>query len=326
MKWVENLALSQKKCREEKSNNNFNFKKLVKNLLLLFSVICININAQTNKNIGLFPKGTILHGNIKYADDTLQKHLLDLYLPKDSKGKLPLVVWIHGGAWNHNDKYADMNYMKNTIQDIINSGYAIASIDYRHSHQAVFPAQMQDCNKALTYLSEHSADFGLDKTNFVLMGFSAGGHLASLLGLSHNNFIKNFLEKYSRNTFTIRGVVDFYGPSDLISMVMCKEGNQDKSPEAMLIGANPLDRPDLAKAASPITYLDKGDPPFLIIHGEKDESVPVNQSKLLSSSLKSFSVKNELIIVKNAPHYGEAFDIESNRMKIKEFLKRVCGK
>jgi acetyl esterase/lipase len=93
-----------------------------------------------------------MHNNIPYANDTLKKHLLDIYLPPNANNNTPLIVWVHGGAWMLNDKYADMGYMKNTIKAFINNGYALASIDYRHSTTAIFPAQIQDCNQGIGIL------------------------------------------------------------------------------------------------------------------------------------------------------------------------------
>jgi acetyl esterase/lipase len=243
---------------------------------------------------------------------------LDIYLPANAKGKLPLVILIHGGGWLSNDKYADMGYMKKTVAEIISSGFALASIDYRFSTQAVFPAQMKDCNRAISFLYDNADKYGFDKNRFAVMGFSAGGHLASMVGLSKNNNIEMFFMPSTSKSFYFKAVVDFYGPSEL---QLFPRSNDDKSPEAILIGAAPLNRPDLAKAASPVTYVDKNDPPFLIIHGEKDELVSPNQSRLLSAWLSVEGVQNELIIVKDAPHFGEMFDTEEVRNKVINFLR-----
>lgn len=117
-------------------------------LFILLSVLLNTSRAQTPARIEqIFPAGTITHSNIAYAGDTLQKHLLDIYLPANAKANTPLIVWVHGGAWMLNDKYADMGYMKNTIKGFLDNGYALASIDYRHSTTAPFPAQIQDCNQ-----------------------------------------------------------------------------------------------------------------------------------------------------------------------------------
>ncbi len=286
-------------------------------VILLFTMF--NGLAQTNPIIGAFPQGTILHDNLSYANDNLAKHLLDIYLPANVKGKIPLVIFIHGGGWLSNDKYADMGYMKKTVSEIISSGFALASIDYRFSTQAVFPAQMLDCNRAISFLYDNADKYGFDKNHFALMGFSAGGHLASMVGLSKNNNIETFFMPGTNKSFSFKAVVDFYGPAEL---VLFPGANDEKSPEGLLIGAAPLARPDLAKAASPVTYVDKNDPPFLIIHGEKDELVSPKQSQLLSAWLNVVGVQNELIIVKDAPHFGEMFDADEIRNKVIDFLMK----
>lgn len=293
-------------------------KKIIP-FFFLFFIAATHSVAQTNPAINAFPAGTILHGNIPYNNDTLQKHLLDIYLPANAKGKLPLVIFIHGGGWLSNDKYADIGYMKKTVAEIVGSGFALASIDYRFSTQAVFPAQIQDCNRAVSFLYDNADKYGFDTKRFAVMGFSAGGHLASLLGLSKNNNAENFFMPGTSKSFSIKAVVDFYGPAELI---LFPGADNEKSPEGILIGAAPLARPDLAKAASPVTYVDKNDPPFLIIHGEKDELVSPKQSRLLSAWLNAVGVPNELIIVKDAPHFGVMFDADEIRNKVMDFLKQ----
>jgi acetyl esterase/lipase len=293
----------------------------MKRIIIQFFFLLLIVNcgfSQTNPVYDAFPKGTILHGNVSYNNDNLPKHLLDIYLPANATGKLPLVIFIHGGGWLSNDKYADMGYMKKTVAEIISSGYALASIDYRFSSQAVFPAQMQDCNRAISFLYENADKYGFDKDLFAVMGFSAGGHLASMVGLSKNNNINTFFMPGTSKSFYFKAVVDFYGPSELI---LFPGSSDEKSPEALLIGAAPLNRPDLAKAASPVTYVDKNDPPFLIIHGEKDDLVSPDQSRLLSAWLSVSGVQNELIIVKDAPHFGVMFDSDEVRNKVINFLR-----
>ncbi len=292
--------------------------KILPLAIVLLLTTYIDCFSQSNPVINAFPQGTILHGNLNYNNDSLQKHTLDIYLPANAKGNLPLVICVHGGGWLGNDKYADMGYMKKTVADIVSNGFALASIDYRFSTQAVFPAQIQDCYRAVSFLYDNADKYGLDKNRFAVMGFSAGGHLASLMGLAKNNDIKSFFVPGTSKRFNFNGVVDFYGPTELILF----PGSDDpKSPEALLLGAAPLARPDLSRAASPVTYVDKNDPPFLIIHGEKDEVVSTKHSKLLSAWLNVVGVRNELIIVKDAPHYGVMFDSDEVRKKVIEFLK-----
>lgn len=292
-------------------------RRTLLSLTLIFSLLATH--AQDNPIIGAYPQGTVLKGNINYAIDTLKKHLLDIYIPPNAKGKLPMVVFVHGGGWLSNDKYADMGYMKKTIAEIVGSGFILASIDYRFSTTAPFPAQIQDCNQAVSFLYDHADEYGIDRNRIAVMGFSAGGHLANMMGLSKNNNINSFFVPGSTRKFAIKAVVDFYGPSDL--MLFPDPGN-DQTGIAKLLGAAPLTRPDLSKTASPVTYVDKDDPPFLIIHGEKDGDVDPRQSRLLSSWLTVLNVPNELIIVKDAPHYGVMFDADDVRAKVMVFLTR----
>lgn len=291
-------------------------------LPLILSILSFGnaFSQNTNPVLKLFPEGTVLHGNIPYNNDTLKKHLLDIYLPANTQGKIPLVVFIHGGGWLVNDKYADIGYMGNTVSALINNGMAVASIDYRFASQAQFPALIQDCNQALSFLSKNADKYHLDVNRIALMGFSAGGHLASLQGLANNDAIPAFFMNGEAQKFKIKAVVDYYGPSELTSLGSSED---PKAPEAILLGASPVARPDLAKIASPVTYVDRNDPPFLIFHGEKDNIVTNRQSKLLSGWLSAVGVKNELIIVPNAPHFGKMYDIPEYKDKVIGFLKEA---
>ena len=296
-------------------------RKLAFISLLMF--ITLFTTAQTKPFFSeAFPKGTAFHQNIPYANDTLKKHLLDLYLPPNASMNTPVVIWVHGGAWMVNDKYADMSYMTGTIKAIIEKGYALASIDYRHSTTKIFPAQIQDCNQAIQFLYDQASKYKLDKNRFALMGFSAGGHLASLLALSNNSTVPDFYVNEIKPSFKIRVVLDFYGPSNFLLLFGTNEITDLDNPIAKLLGASPLVRPDISNLASPVTYVDKDDPPFFIVHGEKDKDVPKTQSYLLKSYLDLAHVDNALTVVKNAPHYGKMFDAEEIRVNLLLFLDR----
>jgi len=282
--------------------------------------LSLKLSAQTfNPVKDVFPAGTLHYDNIPYANDTLKKHLLDIYVPSTGQSTYPVVVWIHGGAWMSNDKYADMGYMKNTLKEFIEKGYAVASIDYRWSTMAVFPAQVQDCSQALEFLYQNADKYKLDKNRIALIGFSAGGHLANLVGLSNNNYVKDFYADGKKPHFKIKVVLDFYGLADFLTL-KSHDSKDPHNPITLLLGGMVSDNEAKAKNASPITYIDKNDPPFLIVQGEKDESVNPDQAILLSEKLKAVGVKNDLIIVPNAPHYGLMFDAENIREKIFEYL------
>lgn len=298
--------------------------QILKNIKLILLFVCsiTALKAQIPEKIkNIFPAGTVMHNNLSYAGDTLKRHNLDIYLPANAKGNMPLVIWIHGGAWKENDKFADMGYMKNTVKSFIEEGYAFASIDYRYSTDAIFPAQIQDCNQAISWLYKNAGKYGIDKNKFAVIGFSAGGHLASLLALSNNNKVKQFTSDGKAVQFKIKAVIDFYGPSNFMALIPKIEINDPTDAVTSLFGATILERPDIATLASPTNYVDANDPPFIIFHGEKDQSVPYTQSVLLRSYLLRAKVPNELTIVPDAPHYGEMFDVESNRKKISVFLK-----
>jgi acetyl esterase/lipase len=291
------------------------------NLLLILTIITIHSCgiAQENPVIDIFPEGTVLHGNLNYNNDTLPKHMLDIYLPPNAPDKVPLVVFVHGGGWFSNDKYADMGYMKKTVSEIVQKGYALASIDYRFSTQAVFPAQIRDCNRAMSFLVDNAQKYGLDTERIAVMGFSAGGHLAAMMGLSKNDNIEDFFMPNSVRSFEFKAVVDFYGPSELI---LFPRADDPKSPEGLLIGAAAMQRPDLAKIASPVTYVDGNDPPFLLLHGENDDVVSPRHSQLLGAWLTVNGVENEVIIVPESPHFGAMFDVDNIREKVMAFLSR----
>lgn len=288
----------------------------------LFLIISISKSfAQTdNPNKKIVPQGTVIYGNIAYLHDTSESHKLDIYVPRAGKKTHPLIVWIHGGGWRKGDKYSDMNYMPNTLKAIINHGYAVASINYRYSTSAKFPAQIQDCNQAVEFLYQNAAKYGLDKNRIALMGFSAGGHLAALLALSNNNAVGSFYADSLKPHFKIKLVVDYFGISDLNSL----KGPGASDPHSgvtLLLGSSAADRPDLARYASPSSYIDKNDPPFLIIHGDRDEAVDPSQSKTLSSKLNEVHVKNQLVIVPGAPHAGEMFDVAGVYSNVLKYLQ-----
>lgn len=297
-------------------------RKVYSFTFIIICYICNFVSAQSPVQ-HIFPQGTVTYSNINYAGDTSHFHLLDIYLPANAKPNTPLVIWVHGGAWMLNDKYADMSYMANTVKGFIDSGYALASIDYRYSTVAPFPAQIQDCNQAVEYLCQNAENYKLDKKRIALIGFSAGGHLASLLAMSNNSNIPTFYHDGKKPHFTIKAVLDFYGPQDFVSMIAALGDGPPPSPNsiALLLGATPMERPDLAKTASPLTYLDKNDPPFFIVQGEKDPSVPKSQAVLLNGWMNVYNIPHQLTIVPGAPHYGVMFDAEDIRKGLFGFLR-----
>jgi acetyl esterase/lipase len=210
--------------------------------------------------------GTKEYKEIPYVKGGLKEQNLDLYIPDSAKKPMPLIIWIHGGGWNGGYKgWIEIPYLTKL-------GYAIASVEYRFSRVAPFPAQIIDCNEAIYFLWKNAKKYGLDTSRFVVGGGSAGGHLSALIGLSANNHISEFYNNMKKeDKVHIKAVLDYYGPSDLnvvhgSSALLDYDGKN--SAVNMLLGAEALDRPDLAAIASPVTYIDKNDPPILILHGD----------------------------------------------------------
>ncbi|MEQ8791258.1 MAG: alpha/beta hydrolase [Pirellulaceae bacterium] len=247
------------------------------------------------------PAGVTVHRDLQYAQVGDKQLLLDLYLPEKADGPLPVIVGIHGGGWANGSKQGG------TGSFLAARGFAVASINYRLSGEAIFPAQIEDCKSAVRWLRANAEKYDLDPERFGAMGHSAGGHLTSLLAASGD--VKEFdkgdhLEFSSR----IQAACPLSGPTDLLQMdAHAPPGARLKhdapgSPEARLIGGPIQENKEKAARVNPITYLDKEDPPFLIIHGGDDPVVPVHQAKLLDEALRSKEVECTLKIVEGAGH------------------------
>ena len=270
----------------------------------------------------------------RVGDKTL---LLDLYLPDragplSGRGSVPALVWIHGGAFRAGSKENP------PAAHMVSQGYAVASINYRLSQEAIFPAQIHDCKAAVRWLRANAGRYALDPERIGAWGASAGGHLAALLGTTGD--IKELegeggnLEYPSR----VQAVCDFFGPTDFLSMNDVP-GTMDHdaadSPESQLIGG-PI-RENVAKVAraNPITYVaataavGPDVPPFLIVHGDRDLTVLIVQSELLYQALKRAGADVTFHVVRGAGHgFADAKpeqQAEIDRM-VDAFFERCLGK
>jgi acetyl esterase/lipase len=241
--------------------------------------------------------------DVDYADGKPDlSHQLDLVVPTDVAGPRPLVVWIHGGAWLQGDKSACPGAM------LVKDGYAVASINYRLSQIAPFPAQLFDCKAAIRWLRAHAAQYNLDGNRIGVWGQSAGGHLVALLGTTGD--VKE-LEGDLGNPgvpSSVQAVCDWCGPTDLVS-VEAQSGPQyalnfrsPDAPQFRLIGGKQEGYKEKLLAASPIKYVGSGNAPILILHGDKDDMVPYAQSEEFYRALKKAGVDATFITVKGAGH------------------------
>jgi acetyl esterase/lipase len=258
--------------------------------------------------------------NIPYTAHPLPRQNFDLILPaKKGNQPFPLVVWIHGGAWLSGIKEWD------NVKYLVRHGYAIASIDYRFSMEAPFPAQIQDCNIALNFILAQATNYGVSSKRFVVGGGSAGGHLALLLGLARGE--QNFGADASIEPLAI---LDFFGPADFNEMKDDLETIHSekglvlyKDAVGKLMGA-PVDQSsDKQKMASPISYVSTANPPVLIIQGGTDDLVPAVQSRRLHDALDRAGVKNQLIMVDAAGHDGPLFSTPEMEAKVVNFLNEI---
>ncbi len=280
---------------------------------LLFAALAIAVPAlaQPMKPKAKLPEGVTAKIDLEYVEKGHARNKLDLYLPKSEK-PVPLVIWIHGGAWEAGSKNDCPALF------LTEKGYAVASVNYRLSQHAVFPAQIEDCKAAVRYLRANAKTYSLDPEQFGAWGSSAGGHLVALLGTSGGVRELEGQGGNSAESSAVQAVVDFFGPTDFTKM----GGSHDRaqSPESKLLGGAVPDNKDKAAIANPITYVDRADPPFLILHGDKDQTVPYNQSELLEAALKKAKVAVEFETVKGAGHGGPAFQAAAKQKQVEEFF------
>ncbi len=243
--------------------------------------------------------------NLVYVKQGHERHRLDLYLPQSqpSAAALPLIIWVHGGGWKNGskDRFAHLT-------PLLKRGFAVASINYRLSHHATFPAQIHDCKAAVRFLRKNAQRFGLDPKKFGVWGSSAGGHLVALLGTTGEvTELEGELGTVGVSS-RVQAVCDWFGPTDLLKMNQQAGAtgkiNHDApgSPESLLVGAPIQEVPKKTTKLNPIEYVTADDPPFLIMHGDQDRLVPFQQSQMLNDALKAADVSTTLVLVRGAGH------------------------
>jgi len=253
---------------------------------------------------------------------------LDLYLPKGA-GPHPLIVWIHGGGFMAGDK---RQIFWTPLLRETERGYAVASVNYRLSGQATFPAPFQDVRAAIRWLRANAQKYAINAECIVVGGESAGGYLAALLGTAGAVAVfDTFPMTNSKQSSRVQGVVDFFGPTDFLQMDAGTPRSCEKpmvhdavdSPESRLLGCNLQKCPEKAKIADPITYVSKDTPPFLILHGTADCLVAPSQSQLLYDALKAAGARASLHLLPELSHGDRRFISGENEKLVNEFLDSV---
>ncbi len=273
---------------------------------LLF-LIALSLNGETQKLL-----------NVEFAKVGDISLKLDVYLPTEVE-EPTLIVWVHGGAWRSGSK------SKPSLLPIVAKGYALASIDYRLTPVAPFPANVHDIKAAIRYLRANADLYGFNKDGFVISGNSAGGHLAALVGVSNG---QRELEGKEGNhldvSSDIAAIVDFYGASNLTTILnqSTPHGLSVRVPALeLLIGGHPDNLPKIAQLASPVFHVDEDDPPLLLIHGDQDPQMPINQAHELHGVYQDLDLPVQFEVIYGGAHGGKAFFDEERMALVDYFLK-----
>lgn len=265
------------------------------------------------------PDTVTLERNLEYGKGGELSLKLDLYTPKERDKPLPAVIFIHGGAWKGG--YRQMYHYYCT--KLAEHGYIAATISYRLSGEAPFPAAVEDAKCAVRWLRANAEKLGIDPSRIAVAGGSAGGHLAMMVGYSSD--VKD-LEGTGRQgdvASRVQAVIELYGPTDLTT-----EFARSRGEVIGFLGNKTMDEePERYKLASPISHVSKDDPPTLILHGSIDSTVPIEQAELLVEALKKNGVEHEYDRIEGWPH---TMDLEAdvNRHcleKMFEFLDKHLG-
>lgn len=257
--------------------------------------------------------------DIRYGQVGDHELLLDLYLP-NGVAQPPLLVYVHGGAWSGGTKNAM------PLTGLVDSGFAVASVDYRLSPVARFPAQVHDIKASIRFLRAKEATYGYDSSAITITGSSAGGHLAALVGVTNGSkklegSIGNHLDQSS----DVQAIVDYYGASNFLSILRqsTPHGLGVRIPALqLLLGAQPESAVELAKLASPVFHIDESDPPMILLHGDQDPQMPINQSHEFHGAYAAKGLPVSMEVLHGAAHGGPRFyDDYSNKLVI-AFLDR----
>ena len=265
--------------------------------------------AQKKGAAGAGLQGVRIVRDLEYVQGGHERNRLDLYLPEKADRPLPVILWIHGGGWRGGDKTNGPAFR------FAMKGYAVASMNYRFSQHAIFPAQIYDCKAAVRYLRANAKQYGLDADHIGAWGSSAGGHLVALLATTSG--VKD-LEGPGGNadqSSRVQAAVDWFGPTDFLTV-----GAKDT--RTSLIGGDPQTNQDKARKASPMTYVSKDAVPILIMHGDADKTVPFSQSETFAAALKKAGADVTFVPVKGGTHGGAAFAAPQTLATVEEFLAK----
>lgn len=257
---------------------------------------------------------------LNYAGTSDWRQTLDVYLPKKAAvpGPLPVVVFVHGGGWTTGSKHMNRSQAIALAQG---GRYAAVSINYRLAWQSRWPAQINDVKAAVRWVRGNAARYGLDPKRICASGASAGGHLVGLLGTSGGiAAVEGRLGTHLRQSSRVQCVIDIMGPADLANL---DRASGPASPINLMLGGSASEKPDVARQASPVSFVDRSDPPFLLIHGTADPVVSYQESVKFDAALRGAGVPVLFQTVEGGGHgdFGAALPQVFERQRL--FLERV---
>jgi acetyl esterase/lipase len=275
--------------------------------------------------------------DINYSGDTAVYHLLDIYLPQIEKPVYPVVIYIYGSAWfSNNSKGADMNTIGKALLD---AGFAVVMPNHRSSMDAKFPAAVNDIKAVIRFVRANAAKYQLDTAFIGISGSSSGGNLAAMAGTTRNVKqytignttvdIEGHVGQYTDFSSSVDAVADWFGPADILTMDSCGgsvfKHDDPKSPESTYLGGAIQENKDKSMLASPITYVDSADPPFILFHGDKDNLVPYCQSELLHKALQQAKISSRFLLIPDGEH-GAGVHVDKYIQMMVDFFKDCYDK
>jgi acetyl esterase/lipase len=272
-------------------------------------------------SLDVYAQAARTHTDVVYATIDGKDLALDLYLPAGVSAP-PLVVWVHGGAWRSGTKAKPPMLF-------VEGGAAMASLDFRQSGEARFPANVHDIKAAIRFLRARAPQYGYRTDRIAIAGSSSGGHLAVLVGVSNGQKeLEGTVGTHLNQSSAVAAIIDYYGASNLTTILAqsTPHGLSVRRPALeLLLGGLPDAEPRLAQLASPVTLVDRGDPPLLIFHGDQDPQMPINQSHELQGAYGKMGLDVHFDVVHGAAHGGDAFFTPDRVARAMAFLRRTIG-
>lgn len=278
--------------------------------------ISLLLAAVISPPVPLLHAAASVREGIRFAEVDGHPLALDLHLPPNAN-RPQVIVWIHGGAWRAGSR-KDMPLGK-----LVAEGYAVASVDYRLSTTARFPAQVHDIKAAIRFLRANAKELGINADKIAIAGASAGAHLAALVGVTNGHRELEGTVGLTNQSSDVHAILSFFGMSDLTTILKqsTPHGLSVRVPALqLLLGAQPDAAPELARLASPVFHVDAKDPPLLLIHGDQDPQAPFEQSRALQAAYRKAKCLVQFETIHGGVHGGPQF-YDSERIALaKQFL------